>query len=141
MVIDTSAIVAVLFDEPDHRRYDEAIERANVRLVSAVTRVELSFVVEGGKGEAGRDRLERFFQLTGTEIVGVTPQHAEIAIAAFRRFRRGRHRAALNIGDCFSYALAMANDDDLLFKGNDFARTDIRPALPPPSSSGRAGTP
>ena len=61
----------------------------------------------------------------------MTPQQAEIAIGAFRRFGRGRHRAALNIGDCFSYALAVAADDVLLFKGDDFAHTDIRPALPP----------
>ena len=131
MVIDTSAIVAILFDEPDQRRYGEAIEAADVRLVSAVTRVELSFVVEGRKREAGRDRLERFFRLTDADIVAVTPQQAEIAIGAFRRFGRGRHRAALNIGDCFSYALAVAADDTLLFKGDDFAHTDIRPALPP----------
>jgi ribonuclease VapC len=132
MVIDTSAIVAVLFDEPDHRLYDEAIERADVRLVSAVTRVELCFVIEGRKGDAGRERLERFFRFTGTDIVAVTPQQAEIAVDAFRRFGRGRHPAALNIGDCFSYALATATGDTLLFKGDDFARTDIRPALPRP---------
>ncbi len=131
MVIDTSAIVAILFDEPDQRRYGEAIEAAEIRLVTAVTRVALSFVVEGRKGEAGRDRLERFFRLTDAVIVGVTPQHAEIAIDAFRQFGRGRHRAALNIGDCFSYAPATANDDTLLFKGDDFGFTDIRPALSP----------
>lgn len=114
MVIDTSAVVAILFDEPDQRRYGEAIEAATVRLVSAVTRVELAFVIEGRKREAGRERLERFFQLTGAEIVAVTPQQAEIAIDAFRRFGRGRHRARLNIGDCFSYALAFATDQPLL---------------------------
>jgi ribonuclease VapC len=135
MVIDTSAIVAILFDEPDQRRYDEAIEAAGVRLLSAVTRVELSFVIEGRKREAGRERLERFFRLTGTEIVAVTLQQAEIAIDAFRRFGRGRHRAALNIGDCFSYALAVATDDTLLFKGDDFTHTDIRPALPPAAAA------
>jgi ribonuclease VapC len=139
MVIDTSAIVAILFDEPDHRLYDEAIEAAQVRLVSAVTRVELSFVVEGRKGEAGRERLERFFRFTGTEIVTVTPQQAEIAIDAFRRFGRGRHRAGLNIGDCFSYALAMATDHPLLFKGDDFPHTDIRPALPPAAEASADG--
>ena len=128
MVIDTSAIVAILFDEPDQRRYGEAIEAATVRLVSAVTRVELAFVIEGRKREAGRERLERFFQLTGAEIVAVTPQQAEIAVGAFRRFGRGRAR--LNIGDCFSYALAVASDHALLFKGDDFGHTDIRPALP-----------
>ena len=131
MVIDTSAVVAILFDEPDQRRYGEVIEAATVRLVSAVTRVELAFVIEGRKREAGRERLERFFQLTGAEIVGVTPQQAEIAIGAFRRFGRGRHRARLNIGDCFSYALAIATDQPLLFKGDDFIHTDIRPVLPP----------
>ena len=130
MVIDTSAIVAILFDEPDQRRYGEAIEAATVRFVSAVTRVELAFVIEGRKREAGRERLERFFQLTGAEIVAVTPQQAEIAVDAFRRFGRGRHPASLNIGDCFSYALAAATDHMLLFKGDDFSRTDIRPALP-----------
>ena len=129
MVIDTSAIVAILFDEPDQRRYGEAIEAATVRLVSAVTRVELAFVIEGRKREAGRERLERFFQLTGTEIVAITPQQAEIAVGAFRRFGRGRHPASLNIGDCFCYALAAATDHALLFKGDDFSRTDIRPAL------------
>jgi ribonuclease VapC len=103
MVIDTSAIVAILFDEPDHRRYAEAIAAAPVRLVSAVTHVELSFVAEGRKGEAGRARLDRFFALTGTEIVS-----------------KGRHAAALNIGDCFSYALATATNHPLLFKGNNF---------------------
>jgi ribonuclease VapC len=129
MVIDTSAIVAILFDEADQRRYSEAIEAATARLVSAVTRVELAFVIEGRKREAGRERLERFFQLTGAEIVAITPQQAEIAIDAFRRFGRGRHPASLNIGDCFSYALAAATDHALLFKGDDFNRTDIRSAL------------
>jgi len=101
MVIDTSAVIAILFGEPDQRRYDEAIAAAPVRLVSAVTRVELTFVVEGRKREEARARLERFFQLTGAEIVSVTPNHAEIAIEALRRFGKGRHRAGLNIGDCF----------------------------------------
>jgi ribonuclease VapC len=75
--------------------------------------------------------LERFFQLTEAEIAAVTPQQAEITVDAFRRFGRGRHRAALNIGDCFAYALAVATDHTLLFKGEDFIHTDIRPALPP----------
>ena len=129
MVIDTSAIVAILFEEDDQLRYAEAIEGASARLVSAVTRVELSFVVEGRKREAGRGRLERFFALTGAEIVAVTPQQASIAIEAFRTFGKGRHPAGLNIGDCFSYALASATGHPLLFKGNDFVQTDIRSAL------------
>lgn len=129
MVIDTSAVVAILLDEEDGRRYAEAIEGAAIRLVSAVTRVELSLVIEGRKGEAGRERLERFLALIEAEIVAVTPQHAMVAIDAFRAFGKGRHPAGLNIGDCFSYALARAAGHPLLFKGNDFTRTDIRSAL------------
>ena len=130
MVIDTSAIVAVLFDEPDQRLFDEAIAASAVRLVSAVTRVEVSCVIEGRKREAGRDQLDRFLALTGADIIGVSPQQAEIAIDGFRRFGKGRHRAALNIGDCFAYALAITTGQPLLFKGNDFVYTDVRAALP-----------
>ncbi|MDD2875856.1 MAG: type II toxin-antitoxin system VapC family toxin [Acidiphilium sp.] len=129
MVIDTSAVVAILFGEPDQRRYDEAIEAAPTRLISAVTRVELAMVVEGRKGTPGRHALERFFKLSCLDIVAVTPQHAELAIEAFRRFGRGRHPAGLNIGDCFSYALAAATRLPLLFKGDDFRQTDLIPAL------------
>jgi ribonuclease VapC len=129
MVIDTSAVVAILFEEEDQLRYAEAIESASTRLVSAVTRVELACVVEGRKGEAGRERLERFFALTGAEVVAVTPQQATLAIGAFRTFGKGRHPAGLNIGDCFSYTLASATDRPLLFKGNDFVQTDVRSAL------------
>ena len=129
MVIDSSAVVAILFGEPDERTYDDAIAAAAIRLISAVTRVELTFVIEGRKGNEGRARLDRFFDLTETEIVPVTPQQALIACGAFRRFGKGRHRANLNIGDCFAYALASATGHPLLFKGNDFTHTDIRPAV------------
>lgn len=129
MVIDTSAVVAVLLDEPDGHRFAETIAAAQARLVSAVSRVEMSFVIESRKGEAGRALLDRFFALTGAEIVAVTPQQAQLAIEAFRRFGKGRHAAALNIGDCFAYALAKATGHPLLFKGDDFIHTDIRAAL------------
>jgi len=125
MVIDTSVIVAILFDEPERNRFTQLFEDAETLLVSAVSRVEAAFVVEGRKGNAGRERLDRFFRLTDPEIVAVTPEQAEIAVDAFGRFGRGRHPAALNIGDCFSYALAKATGEKLLFKGNDFDRTDI----------------
>lgn len=130
MVIDTSAVVAILFQEPDQRRFAEAIAAAPARLVSAVTRAELAFVVEGRKGAEGGVQLERFFRLAGIDVVAVTPLHADLAIGAFRRYGKGRHPAGLNIGDCFSYALALASEQDLLFKGEDFAKTDIRAALP-----------
>jgi ribonuclease VapC len=129
MVIDTSAVIAILFDEPDQQIFVAAIEAAPVRLVSAVSRVELAFVMEGRKGEAGREPLERFFALTGAQVVAVTPQQADLAIGAFRRFGKGRQPAALNLGDCFSYALAQAVDLPLLFKGDDFTRTDVKRAV------------
>ncbi len=129
MVIDTSAVVAVLFEEDDQLRYVEAIERAAARLIPAVTQVELSRVVDGRKGDAGRGLLERFFIFTGAEVVAVTPQQAALAIGAFRTHGKGRHTAGLNIGDCFSYALASATGHPLLFKGNDFAHTDLASAL------------
>jgi ribonuclease VapC len=128
MVIDTSAIVAVLFDEPERATFDRLIARDGVRLISAVARVEAAFVVEGRKGAEGRERLARFFQLTGAEIVPVSVQQSELAVEAFRRFGKGRHPARLNIGDCFAYALAKATREPLLYKGGDFALTDIAAA-------------
>jgi ribonuclease VapC len=129
MVIDTSAIVAILFDEPECDHFTESIAAAAVRLVSAVGRVETAFVIEGRKHAAGRERLDRFFRLTDSEIVAVSPEQAEVAVEAFRRFGKGRHRARLNIGDCFAYALAKVTGEPLLFKGSDFAQTDIIPVL------------
>ena len=133
MVVDTSAIVAVLLAEPDAEPIAKALGEAPARLISAVTRVELSFVIEGRKGEPGRQDLERLLGSGGFEVVSVTPHHADLAIEAFRRYGKGRHPAGLNIGDCFSYALAMATEHPLLFKGADFIHTDVRPALAPPA--------
>jgi ribonuclease VapC len=130
MVVDTSAIVAVLLAEPDAEPIAKALGEAPARLISAVTRVELSFVIEGRKGEPGRQDLERLLGSGGFEVVSVTPHHADLAIEAFRRYGKGRHPAGLNIGDCFSYALAMATEHPLLFKGSDFAKTDVRIAIP-----------
>jgi ribonuclease VapC len=137
MVIATSALVAVLFREPDAERIGQALAAAPLRLLSAVTRVELSFVVEGRKREAGRTDLELLLRDGAIEVVSTTPQQAEIAIDAFHRFGKGRHRAGLNIGDCFSYALAIATGHPLLFKGDDFGHTDVRSALPLARSGSR----
>jgi ribonuclease VapC len=125
MMIDSSAIVAILFDEPECDRFTELIGIAEVRLISAVGRVEAAFVIEGRKHAAGRERLDRFFRLTDPEIVSVSPEQAEVAVEAFRQFGKGRHPARLNIGDCFAYALAKTTGEPLLFKGSDFAQTDI----------------
>ena len=130
MVVDTSALVAILLGESDAERFARALGDAPVRLLSAVTRVELSCVIEGRKGETGRADVELMLRDGGFEVVSATPQQAEIAVDAFRRFGRGRHRVRLNIGDRFSYALTVATDQPLLFKGDDFSHTDIHPALP-----------
>jgi len=132
MVVDTSALVAILLREPDADVFGKALADAAVRLISTVTRVELSCVIAGRKGEAGRADLERLLRDGAFDVVSVTPQQAEIAIGAFRRFGKGRHRAGLNLGDCFSYGLSVATDHALLFKGDDFAHTDVRQALPLP---------
>lgn len=130
MVIDTSAIVAILFGEPEAAAFTAAIESSTTRLVSAATRVELTFVVEGRKRDEGRADLERLFQHGNFDVVDVTALQVIVATDAFRRYGKGRHPAQLNIGDVFAYALAKVTDQPLLFKGNGFSQTDIRAALP-----------
>jgi ribonuclease VapC len=128
MVIDTSAIVAILQDEPERARFVRLIAADEVRLLSAVSRVECTCVIEGRKRHAGRADLELFLREAAIEVALVTADQAEIACEVFRRFGRGRHPAGLNIGDTFAYALAKATGEPLLFKGDDFARTDIASA-------------
>lgn len=129
MVVDTSALVAVLFAEPEASAMSEAMAKASRRLISVVSRVELSLVVEGRKGAKGREAVERLLNEGGFEIVAATATQAAHAIEAFRRFGKGRHPAGLTIGDCFSYALAKDVGEPLLFKGADFSATDIVSAL------------
>ncbi len=125
MVIDTSAVAAILFDEPDAPLFEQAVERDAVRLMSAATFVELSVLVESRLGEAGGRELDLMVYQAGIEVSPLTREQAELARRAFRRFGKGRHPAALNFGDCFSYALAQATGEALLFKGGDFSRTDV----------------
>lgn len=131
MIIDTSALVAILTQEDDARAYADAMGRAAGELrISAGTLVEASIVMERrGDLEAGRD-LDRLLREMRAEIMPVTPRQAEIARDGWRRFGKGRHRAALNLGDCFAYALAIERGEALLFKGGDFALTDVKKALP-----------
>lgn len=125
MVIDTSALAAILFDEPERRRFNELVEADPTRLISAATLLESSIVVEGRSGEAGGRELDLLVHRANLEIVPVDGDQVEIARAAYRRFGRGNHPAALNFGDCFTYALARSTGEPLLFKGDDFARTDL----------------
>jgi ribonuclease VapC len=130
VVIDTSAICAILFDEPEKPVFAASIEAAPRRLISAATHVEAALVMESRDPREGRVRLERLLAVTDAVVVAVTPLQAQLAIEAFRRYGRGRHVAGLNFGDCFAYALARDLGEPLLFKGNDFIHTDISRAVP-----------
>ncbi len=130
MVIDTSALMAVLLQEADASRIAAVIDAASPRLLSAATLLEASIVIESRKGETGGLELDLLVYRTGVEVVAVDHDQAEAARAAWRRFGKGRHPAALNFGDCFAYALAKQRGLPLLFRGQDFAQTDIDAALP-----------
>ena len=125
MVIDTSAIMAILLGEPAAGQLVEALEADRTRLVSGATVVETSLVVLGRFGEMGDPQVDRLLRGIGAEVVPVGLEQVAIARDAALRFGRGRHPAALNFGDCFSYALAMESGEPLLFVGEDFAKTDV----------------
>lgn len=128
MIIDTSAVLAVLLGEPDAGQYEETIARTLPRRMSAVGLLEAAIVLESRGGMAAADELELFLQTAEVELVAVTAEQAQAARRAWRRFGKGNHPAGLNFGDCFAYALAKTNNEPLLFKGEDFARTDIEAA-------------
>jgi len=130
MVIDTSAILAILLGEPDARRFADTVGSAHPKLLSAANLLEASIVVEARKGEDGARDLDLFVYRGEIEIVPVDQEQVEVARLAWRRFGKGRHPASLNYGDCFAYALAKVSGAALLFKGADFAQTDIPAALP-----------
>ena len=128
MVIDTSAIVAIAFDEPEAPSFEERIADDPVRLISAATLLETAMVIETRLGARGGAELDLWLHKAGVEIVAVNSEQADIARRAWRHFGKGRHPAGLNFGDCFSYALASLTQEPLLFKGADFVETDIRAA-------------
>ncbi|MCG6943350.1 MAG: type II toxin-antitoxin system VapC family toxin [Thiohalocapsa sp.] len=130
MVIDTSALVAILQDEPERRRFNEAIEAAAQRRISTATLVEISIVMEARYGADGVRDLDLFLAEASIEPIAVDAKQAQTAREAFRRFGKGRHPAGLNFGDCFSYALSRVLDEPLLFKGQDFPQTDVDAAVP-----------
>jgi ribonuclease VapC len=129
MVIDSSAVIAIMFKEPERARLEAAIRSAPTRLISAPNLVEVSIVVLSRRGEEGLALLRELLADMRIEPTPLTPAHADISIDAFRRYGKGRHRAGLNFGDCFSYAVAKATGEPLLFKGDDFRHTDIERAL------------
>jgi ribonuclease VapC len=125
MVIDTSALIAILFDEPDRRPLETAIVGDTVRLVSTMSKLEAGMVMIGRHGVEGPARLDQLLREMAATVVPFDEQQADIARDAFARFGKGRHRAGLNFGDCAAYALAMAEAEPLLFKGTDFGATDV----------------
>lgn len=125
MVIDTSAVVAILFGEPEAEAFAEAIEQEAVRLISAASVLEAAIVVESELGDSGARELDLLLYKAGITVAPFSPEHLAAARHAYRVFGKGRHAAALNFGDCFSYALSKSTGEPLLFKGADFPRTDV----------------
>jgi ribonuclease VapC len=128
MIVDTSALVAVLYGEPEARDFVEHIRAADVCRISVANHVELSMVVESQLGPNGMRQADAFLRRAGVVVEPVTIEQGDLARQAFLDFGKGRHKAGLNFGDCFAYALARATGEALLFKGDNFALTDIRRA-------------
>ncbi|NVO13509.1 MAG: type II toxin-antitoxin system VapC family toxin [Rhodoplanes sp.] len=131
MIIDSSALVAILRAEPDAPTCAAAIEAASPRRMSAVSYLEAAIVIDGPRDPVASRRFDQFLERASVTIEPVTAEQARIARQAYRDFGKGSgHPAKLNFGDCFSYALARATGEPLLFKGEDFRHTDIEAALP-----------
>jgi ribonuclease VapC len=128
VILDTSALVAILFGEPEAEEFARLILEADVCRLSVVNHVELSIVLERQARPEAAHQAEAFLRASLVVVEPVTLHQGALARQAFYDFGRARHRARLNFGDCFSYALAKAMDEPLLFKGDDFARTDVRSA-------------
>jgi ribonuclease VapC len=125
MVIDTSCLAAVLFKEPERHMFLQKLEQADSLQISAATMLESGIVIERRLGEIGKGQFEEFYKIFRFRIVPVDAEQVDIALRAWRRYGKGNHPAALNFGDCFSYALAKITGEPLLAKGDDFRQTDI----------------
>ena len=125
MVIDSSALIAILLGESEAEALSKAIAGDSKRLVGSFTALEAAIVIEAKKGDAGGRELDLLFHRARIEIVGMNEEQSEIARSAWRSYGKGRHPSCLNIGDCCAYALAKYSGEPLLFKGTDFDKTDI----------------
>lgn len=125
MVVDTSAILAILQLESEAEDFARALEESTVRLVSPVSLLEAAIIVQSRKGMEGPRELDAFLSESRMEVVAFDAEQADIARHAYSTFGKGRHRAGLNLGDCAVYALSRTSGEPLLFKGQDFARTDV----------------
>lgn len=129
MILDSSAALAILFNESDAEIYAQAMDAAAARRMSAANFVETAIVVEAQRREGGSRQFDAFIRRAGIVIEQVTEEQAHIARQAWTDFGKGRHPAGLNFGDCFAYALAKVTGEPLLFKGEDFRHTDVTAAL------------
>jgi ribonuclease VapC len=129
MIVDSSALLAILFSEDDADRYAGAITEAESCRISAATFVESAVVVDMQTAETGGRQLDTLLRRAGILIEPLTEEQAHVARQAYADFGKGRHPAGLNLGDCFSYALAKVSGEPLLFKGQDFSQTDVTSAL------------
>lgn len=136
MIVDSSALVAILWNEPDARVYAEALYQGGHRSMSAATYVETAVVVDAAKDPVVSRRLDELIDIAGIAVVALDRRQALLAREAYRDFGKGSGSPArLNLGDCFAYALAAVSREPLLFKGDDFTHTDVTPALPVAPSS------
>jgi len=125
MVIDTSVLIAVLSNEPEAAAFEHALARDPVRMIAAPNLMETSIVIEHRFGEAGGRELDLLLFKAGIQVIHTDDEQIEFAREAYRRFGKGHHRAGLNFGDCFAYALSRTTGEPLLFKGDDFSLTDV----------------
>jgi ribonuclease VapC len=131
MVIDTSALLAILLGEPEEVRFAEILERESEVRMSAASYMEAAMIIDRRVNAEHREMLDGALKVFGIKIEPVTEEQARVARRAFQEFGRGAHPAGLNYGDCFTYALAKVTQEKLLFKGNDFTKTDLLPAFKP----------
>jgi ribonuclease VapC len=125
MVLDTSSIAAIFFNEPDIDSFLKKIDTAASRRISAATALEMTIVIEGRLGHSVSGAVDHFLRRYRIEVVPVDEEQVDVARRAWRKYGKGNHPAALNFGDCFSYALAKITGEPLLAKGDDFRQTDI----------------
>ena len=129
MVIDTSAVIAVLLGEPETESFVLSLAQAPKKMISAFNALESAIVIEAKKGEVGGRELDLLLHRAQIEIIPFNSDQAELARTAWRTYGKGNHPAGLNIGDCCAYALAKYSGEPLLFKGEDFSRTDVKPVI------------
>lgn len=125
MVLDTSAVIAILQNETGSEVLIEKLEHTEVIRISSATVVELGIVMQARFGDYGELEADQLLNRLKADIVPFNADHAELARSAYRNYGKGNHSASLNYGDCFSYALAMSLNEPLLFVGDDFSKTDV----------------